>query len=588
MPLLRIDNLQVDFIVQGQIVPALKGISLEVNRGETVAVVGESGSGKSVTALSILQLLDVPPARYTQGAILLERDDPRAQPGASPRSPDARSDQRPPPVITDLLRVSPAELRRIRGRKVSMIFQEPMTSLNPVFSCGEQIAETLRLHQGLSRKEARQEAIACLDRVFLPDPRHLYDRFPHQLSGGQKQRVMIAMAVCCRPSLLIADEPTTALDVTTQKGIIHLLKTLQDQSGMGILFITHDLGLVSDIGDRAVILYRGRILEQGPVTQLFNTPTHPYTKALLACRPAGHPRGQRLPVVEDFWIGETGEVPQIAPVEHTPTPKRPTETVLFRVDNLKVWYPAREKLLAPAALPTKAVDDVSFTINEGEILGLVGGSGSGKTTLGRALLRLIPVTSGTIRFGKEDLLTLPAATMKAYRRQLQIVFQDPYSSLNPKMTIGQALTEVLQTRDRLSYRNPEHPTDRFGDQAADRNRNHPSDRSRARSAVLRRRASDLLQKVQLGPTFLDRYPHECSGGQRQRAVIARALAMDPRFILFDECVSALDVSVQAQVLNLIGDLKRELGFTAVFISHDLSVVRYLCDRIIVMQQGKIA
>ena len=562
MPLLQIKDLQVDFITPAGPVPALHRISLDVDRGEMVALVGESGSGKSVSALSILRLLP-PTVTRTTGSILLER-------AASP---------------VDLLQANLPLLRSIRGNDISMIFQEPMTSLNPVFTCGSQIAETLRLHRGLSREAARREAIASLEQVLLDRPAQIFDRYPHQLSGGQKQRVMIAMAICCRPALLIADEPTTALDVTVQQGILGLLKDLQRERNMGVLFITHDLGLVADTCDRAIVLYKGRILEEGRVDRVFEHPAHPYTKALLACRPLGYPKGQRLPVVEDFWSGDPDDNPTPTP---TPTPKPTAPTAkppaptapqttppvpaakppspLLLVEDLKVWYPGKRAWFSPPPPPVKAVDGVSFAVNEGEILGLVGESGCGKTTLGRALLRLIRPTSGKILLRGEDLLALKPKSLRARRQQLQIVFQDPYAALNPRMTIGRALTEVLETRQV--------------------NEPRPVTQTEATNR-LETQARDLLQKVQLPADFFHRYPHECSGGQRQRAVIARALAMDPGFILFDESVSALDVSVQAQILNLIGDLKREFGFTAVFISHDLSVVRYLCDRIMVMRAGRI-
>jgi peptide/nickel transport system ATP-binding protein len=401
------------------------------------------------------------------------------------------------------------------------------------------------------------------------------------------------MAICCRPALLIADEPTTALDVTVQKGILSLLKTLQRERDMGVLFITHDLGLVSDTCDRAIVLYKGHILEQGPVARVFEHPTHPYTRALLACRPLGYPKGQRLPVVEDFWGGEpdqpeAGRTTALDYPEpgHTSASGHPkaalgstalpeignpgTPTPFLQVENLKVWYPGKRTLFSPATSPVKAVDGVSFTVHEGEILGLVGESGCGKTTLGRALLRLIPPTSGKILWRGENLLALEPALLRARRRELQIVFQDPYAALNPRMTIGGAIAEVLTVRQKGANRGSATP-----------------EGGSSEGASLETRVRILLEKVQLPGGFFHRYPHECSGGQRQRAVIARALAMDPGFILFDESVSALDVSVQAQVLNLIGDLKRELGFTAVFISHDLSVVRYLCDRIMVMRAGRI-
>jgi len=549
IPLLQVKDLKVDFTDRGKSIPALHGISLECNRGEMVAIVGESGSGKSVTALSILQLLPAPPALYTGGNILLQRKEggPLGRSGRFPSLP------------VDLLRADASLLRSIRGSEVSMIFQEPMTSLNPVFTCGVQIAEALSLHLGLSRREARKQAIACLEQVLLENPDRIYDRYPHELSGGQKQRVMIAMAISCNPSLLIADEPTTALDVTVQKGILDLLKALQRERNMGLLFITHDLGLVQDTCDRVILLYKGRIVEEGPVAKVFEQPSHPYTKALLACRPYGYPKGVRLPVIADFWREEVGAPhPKVELILTTASAPILSPDPLLTIEDLSVWFPSKATWLSKALPPVKAVDGVSFSISEGEILGLVGESGSGKTTLGRALLKLIPPTSGKIIFRHQNLLALSTREMRAYRRDLQIVFQDPYSALNPRMTLGTAISEVFRVRD-----------------------------PNARSASREKRAKALLEKVGLPRDFFNRYPHECSGGQRQRAVIARALAMDPGFILFDESVSALDVSVQAQILNLIGDLKREFGFTGVFISHDLSVVRYLCDRIMVMNRGRI-
>jgi peptide/nickel transport system ATP-binding protein len=362
------------------------------------------------------------------------------------------------------------------------------------------------------------------------------------------------MAVCCHPALLIADEPTTALDAATQQSIIQLLQKLRQERNMGVLFITHDLGLVRSAADRAIVLYRGRLLEEGAIPGLLDAPRHPYTRALLACRPANTPKGQRLPVVEDFWRdGEPVPVPQAMvsapsmPPSGITAPSTPaSNTPLVQVENLQVWFPGK-KTLFRAGPPTKAVDDVSFTVCEGEIMGLVGGSGSGKTTLGRAILRLIEPTGGRVLFQGDDLTALRPAALRSYRRKMQIVFQDPYAALNPRMTLGKALAEVAGWE----------------------------------------RVPELLEQVRLSSAFAKRYPHECSGGQRQRAVIARALAVKPRFILFDESVSALDVSVQAQILNLIGDLKRELGFTAIFISHDPEVVRYLCDRVTVIQAGRI-
>ncbi|MEQ1797028.1 MAG: ABC transporter ATP-binding protein, partial [Lacibacter sp.] len=383
-------------------------------------------------------------------------------------------------------------------------------------------------------------------------------RYPHQLSGGQKQRVMIAMAMSCNPSLLIADEPTTALDVTVQKTILQLIKELQQETGMGVLFITHDLGVVHDIADKIVVMYKGEIVEQGTVHEIFHQPQHPYTKALLACRPALHPKGKRLPVVSDFLQVESGKWKVESEELQTSNLKPQTDNPLLKVENLNVWFPEQKKLFGKSSTYIKAVNDVSFEVYNGETLGLVGESGCGKTTLGRALLRLVDATSGSILLNGENILSKSMAAFKQQRKDLQIVFQDPYSSLNPRMSIGDAIAEPMLVHG-LQH-----------------------NRKQAKEKVI-----ELLEKVNLTAAQFNRYPHEFSGGQRQRIVIARALALHPSFIVWDESVSALDVSVQAQVLNLLNDLKKEFGFTSIFISHDLSVVRYICDRIIVMNKGCI-
>jgi len=541
-PLLQINNLQVDFVTEIGTTTAVKDISITVNRGEIVAIVGESGSGKSVTSLSILQLLPRPSARYTQGEILFS---------AGEEAP------------VNLLTQTPDQMRSIRGNQIAMIFQEPMTSLNPVFTCGHQVQEALRLHLKIGKKEARQKTIDLFKQVQLPNPEQLFRRYPHQLSGGQKQRVMIAMAMSCEPSLLICDEPTTALDVTVQKTILHLIKELQQTQQMGVIFITHDLGVVAEVADRAVVMFRGEIVESGPVANLFSNPQHPYTKGLLACRPVLHPKGERLPVVSDFLENNRPfDVSRYTQVAEAPAEiKEPDTTVkqpFIQVSRLNVWFPSKTNLFGKPVDYVKAIDNIRFEIYKGETLGLVGESGCGKTTLGRTLLGLIQPTSGSVRYDGTDLAKVDAQTMKEMRKDIQIIFQDPYSSLNPRLTIGAAIAEPLKVHHIISS---------------------PSQR--------KDRVVELLEKVNLKAEHFHRYPHEFSGGQRQRIVIARALALNPDFIVCDESVSALDVSVQAQVLNLLNDLKAEMGFTIVFISHDLSVVRYISDRIMVMNKGKI-
>ena len=531
-PLLSIKNLSIDFHTESSITNALKNISIEINSGEVVALVGESGSGKSITALSILQLLPSPPAKYTSGEIIFTEEN----------------------NSIDLLKRSRYEMQNIRGNKIAMIFQEPMTSLNPVLTCGSQIQEALIQHKKINKREAKKQTLEWFDKVKLPTPSNMYDRYPHQLSGGQKQRVMIAMAMCCEPSLLICDEPTTALDVTVQKTILQLLKELQQQSNMGIIFITHDLGVVAEIADRAVVMYKGEIVEQNSVKEIFFNPQHAYTKALLACRPVNHERGKRLPIVSDFMEVSTTEKKQ-----ETPTEKKGSSTDnVLKIENLSVWFPTEKSIFGKTLTYTKAVDDVSFDLYKGETLGLVGESGCGKTTLGRTLLRLIEPTSGKIIYNGIDLTAKKRDEIRALRKEMQIIFQDPYSSLNPRITIGSAIAEPLKVHDINS-----------------------TEKQR------RDKVADLLEKVDLKAEHFNRYPHEFSGGQHQRIVIARALALNPSFIICDESVSALDVSVQAQVLNLLNDLKKEFGFTIIFISHDLSVVRYISDRIMVMNKGKI-
>ncbi len=530
-PLLTINDLTLEFRSDDNSNLALSHISFQLFPNEIVALVGESGSGKSVTSLSILQLLP-PAAHYISGEILF-------------------SDWEGNPL--DLLQKSPAQLQKIRGNKIAMIFQEPMTSLNPVLTCGDQVMEAILVHKKISRQQAKAKTLEWFTKVKLPSPESVFNRYPHQLSGGQKQRVMIAMAMCCEPSILICDEPTTALDVTVQKTILELIKELQKQTGMGVIFITHDLGVVAEIADRAIVMYKGEIVEQGTTRNVFLNPIHPYTRALIACRPVNHNRGERLPIVSDFMEGNKSEL-----VKYSETSKLVNNAVLLKVENLHVHFGKHSSLFRRKQEIVRAVDGVSFDLYKGETLGLVGESGCGKTTLGRTILRLIEPTSGKIIFNGEDLKAKRPGDLLNLRKDLQIVFQDPYSSLNPRISIGSAISEPLKVHGIIK-----------------------TESGRKQKVI------ELLEKVDLRPEHYNRYPHEFSGGQRQRIVIARALALDPSFIVCDESVSALDVSVQAQVLNMLNDLKKEFGFTVIFISHDLSVVRYISDRILVMNKGKI-
>ena len=643
-PLLTVRDLTIDFHNHRGNTRAVAGVSFELRRGETLAIVGESGSGKSVTSLALLGLIPMPPGRLAGGEAIFQSEHLGE---------------------VDLLKLSDKQLQQVRGNDIGMIFQEPMTSLNPVYTCGSQVVEALRLHTELSAKEAKARTIELFAEAQLPRPESIFDSYPHQISGGQKQRVMISMAMACRPALLIADEPTTALDVTVQARMLRLIDDLRRQHDTAVLFITHDLGVVAEIADRILVMYRGRVVEQGPVLEIFQNPQHPYTKGLLACRPRLSVGLKRLPVVADFMgedasgelfaqpapvlplesealtdsspeveatqLANNSETTKTFPVEHgvldvprpagdlpadlagplrgrlpaeasplsrgeeergelrsplpsaegqnpapeqsgtgsiSPSPqergkgpKDPGGEVivapLLQVENLQVYFPLRTGLFQPKAF-VKAVDDVSFTLYPGETIGLVGESGCGKTTLGRALLRLTEPTAGRILFEGDDLARLPGGELRRRRREFQLVFQDPYAALNPMLTVGEAIWEPMRVH------------------------NVGGSRTEQKARVL-----ELLRTVGLREEHFERYPHEFSGGQRQRICIARALALQPKLIVCDESVSALDVSVQAQVLNLLNDLKRDFGITYLFITHDLSVARFMSDRLLVMHRGRI-
>jgi len=550
-PLLEIKNLSTDFTTEAGKIAAISDVTFMLNRGETIGIVGESGSGKSVTALSIMRLL-AKTATISSGEINFYNQENRA---------------------INLLSLPEEEMRKYRGNELAMIFQEPMTSLNPVLSCGKQVAEALILHKKLSKPDARLRTIELFEKVKLPRAEKLFDSYPHQISGGQKQRVMIAMAMSCDPAVLIADEPTTALDVTVQASIIELMHQIQEEKKMGLLFITHDLGVVSEIANRVVVMYNGKIVENGTTENIFNNPQHPYTKALLACRPPLHKKLYRLPTITDFMKensdGSFTEIKksveesltnfeidkeEISKHHHQLFAQEP----ILQVKNLCTWFPVRNGLFGKTTDHIKAVNDVSFDVYPGETLGLVGESGCGKTTLGRSIIRLIEPTSGQVIFKKKDFSTLEGRELRRMRKHIQIIFQDPYSSLNPRMAVGKAIMEPMQVHD--LYDNDEHR---------------------------RNKVIELMERVSLNERQFNRLPHEFSGGQRQRICIARAIAMQPEFIICDESVSALDVSIQAQVLNLLNELKRDFNFTYIFISHDMSVVKFMSDRMIVMNNGKI-
>ncbi|MBK0403574.1 ABC transporter ATP-binding protein [Adhaeribacter sp. BT258] len=555
-PLLSVRNLETQFRSQHGFVKAVNNISFDLMAGETVAIVGESGSGKSVTSLSLMQLINDPPGKITGGSAVLQ----------SKKFGEV-----------DLLKLPEKQMEKLRGSEISMIFQEPMTSLNPVYTCGRQVMEVLQLHENLSRKEAEARTLALFQQVKLPRPEKMLKAYPHEISGGQKQRVMIAMAMACEPSVLIADEPTTALDVTVQAHILELLNELRERKGTSILFITHDLGVVAEIADRVMVMYKGNIVEQGNVLDIFTNPQHPYTKALLACRPKIITFQPVLPTVSDFMeVLPTGEIVEKPFVKDDSLPgvvnnyidtmaelkrkqlMQQSTKPLVKVDDLRVHFPIKKNFFGKVKEYVRAVDGVDFEIFPGETVGLVGESGCGKTTLGRTLLRLVEPTSGRIIFNDIDIAGLSQEALRKSRKNFQMVFQDPYASLNPMLTVGETIMEPMKVHNILKN----------GKERCEK-------------------VNELLETVGLTAAHFDRYPHEFSGGQRQRISIARALALSPKCIICDESVSALDVSVQAQVLNLLNKLKREMGITYLFITHDLSVAKYMSDRIFVMNQGRI-
>ncbi|WP_333908761.1 ABC transporter ATP-binding protein [Marinigracilibium pacificum] len=554
--ILDVKNLRTSFATKRGVVKAVDDISFTIHKGETIGIVGESGSGKSVTALTMMGLLPKPHAYIEGGDIILN------SPGLGP---------------VDVTKVDEKTMRKIRGEDIAMIFQEPMSSLNPVYTCGDQVMEAIRLHRNVSKKEAKQRTIDLFKKVKLPRPEKIFDTYPHQISGGQKQRVMIAMAMSCDPRVLIADEPTTALDVTVQKNIVDLMKELNEDNDMATIFITHDLGVIAEIADRVVVMYQGKIVEQGPIFNIFNNPQHPYTKGLLACRPRMDVKLRELPTVSDFMeLNQEGEIVEKKDSKYKSAAfavlsnlvsedeiqekqlRMLKEQPIIEVRNLKTYFPVKEGIFKKSKEVIKAVDDVSFKVFEGETLGLVGESGCGKTTLGRSMMRLIEPTEGEVLFFGKNILDFNKREMMQLRKDMQIIFQDPYSSLNPRQTIGDAIVEPMRFHN-------------IGSSNNDR----------------KQKAEQLLEEVGLSASFYNRYPHEFSGGQRQRIVIARALSVNPKFIICDESVSALDVSVQAQVLNLLNRLKENHDFTYIFISHDLSVVKFIADRIMVMNEGKI-
>lgn len=528
--MLSVSKLSIGFSNNEQYSTVVHDISFELKKQEILGIVGESGSGKSVTSLAVMGLLGN--QANVSGEIMFDG--------------------------TDLNSLDNESFRLLRGKKLGMIFQEPMSSLNPSLTCGFQVLETLLTHTALSKKAAKDEVIRLFNQVKLPRPEAIFNQYPHQISGGQKQRVMIAMAIACKPQILIADEPTTALDVTVQKEIIELLKELQEETKMSIIFISHDLSLVSEIAHNVLVMYRGEIVEQGDARALFQNPKHDYTKALINSRPSLDKRLKRLPTVQDY-LEKTIDLAEISLSERQNSHKEIySQTPILEVRNLATYFGGNTGLFSRKTEVVKAVNDVSFSLYHGETLGLVGESGCGKTTLGRTVLHLEKATKGSVFYEGKDVTQLKGKALKNFRREVQIIFQDPFASLNPRIPVGRAIMEPMKVH------------------------NICNSKEERKNYVL-----DLLEKVGLEKSHFDRYPHEFSGGQRQRIGIARTIALQPKIIICDESVSALDVSVQAQVLNLLGSLKQTFGFSYIFISHDLAVVKYMSDNLIVMNKGKI-
>jgi peptide/nickel transport system ATP-binding protein len=548
MKFLEINKLKTYFHTRSGTVRAVDDVSFSIEKGEIVGVVGESGSGKSVTCHSILGLLPQPPAKIEGGSIKFDKQ--------------------------ELLKLPKHALRSLRGKKISMVFQDPMSCLNPFMTILDQVAEPLIIHESLSQQEAERQALEMMEKVGIRDAVKRAGSFPHEFSGGMRQRVMIAMALVTKPDLLLADEPTTALDVTVQAKILQILKSLRGELGVSVLFITHDLGVVAEIADRIVVMYRGKVVEQGKVTDIFKNPKHPYVKGLLACRPTLDCKYHTLPTVDDFLETKENDDGTIEIYENPEAEKRlrklesattsekdsfsETNKNLVEVSGLKVYFRSSKGFLGGVKEEVQAVNGIDLTIQKGETVGLVGESGCGKTTAGRAILHLIRPTEGTVLYDGKSLGALTKEALLEYRKKMQIIFQDPYASLNPRLTIEQALTEPMIVHQ-------------IG-----------KDRSNRRDMVVH-----LLEEVGLTSKHLLRYPHEFSGGQRQRICVARALAVEPEFIVCDECVSAMDVSVQAQVLNLLRELQKKRQLTYLFISHDLSVVKFISDKVVVMHAGKI-
>ncbi|WP_224553291.1 dipeptide ABC transporter ATP-binding protein [Pectobacterium versatile] len=529
----EVRNLSVYFEQQGQRADAVRNLTFSVDRGETLAIVGESGSGKSVTSLALMRLVEHAGGVIHQGDMLFRRRDGH---------------------VLDLRGARQRVMRTLRGADLAMIFQEPMTSLNPVFPVGEQIAESIRLHQRMDRRAARAETLRMLDLVRIPEARNVLDRYPHQLSGGMRQRVMIAMALSCKPSLLIADEPTTALDVTIQAQILQLIRVLQREMDMAVIFITHDMGVVAEVAERVLVMHRGESVEAASVGQIFTAPQHPYTQGLLAAVPAlGSMRGQPFPAKFPLLDQNTVRIADNVPQDTVPVDAEP----ILQVSNLVTRFPIRSGLLNCVTRQVHAVENVSFDLWPGETLSLVGESGCGKSTTGRALLQLVESQKGEITFNGQRIQQLKGAALQHLRRDIQLIFQDPYASLDPRLTVGFSIMEPLLVHNICRRQEAE------------------------------KRVEWLLSRVGLEPEHARRYPHEFSGGQRQRVCIARALALNPKVVIADEAVSALDVSIQAQIINLMLELQREFGIAFLFISHDMAVVERISHRVAVMYMGQI-